>query len=161
MHSHKLIAALALATGLAAPVALTASPASAAMAGSCTVTLYDIDAFNVAERDGRDELRFEVGGNLFPRFSSNWFGMTAGSDGDPGEFENPSDLIVNNNDVTFDLREVTPPAVGRGDRLGVATAHDSVCDGLAVGATAIEEDIITGTDETAYSYSVRLLLTGR
>ncbi|MFC4118742.1 hypothetical protein [Nonomuraea zeae] len=160
MHSHKLIAALALVTGLAAPVAMTASPA-AARAATCTVTLYDIDAFNVAERDGRDELRFEVGGNLFPRFNSNWFGMTAGSDGDPGQFENPSDLIVGNSNVTFDLREVTPPAVGRGDSLGRATAHGSVCAGLAVGATAIEEDIISGTDETAYSYSVRLLLTGR
>lgn len=89
MRSRKTIAALALAGGLAAPVVLAASPA-AAMAASCRVELYDIDAGSPAERDGQDELRFIVQGNLFPRFDDTHYPMRSGDDGDPADFENPT-----------------------------------------------------------------------
>ncbi|NUP00591.1 MAG: hypothetical protein HOV96_06695 [Nonomuraea sp.] len=157
MHAHRLIAALALTTGLAAPAALTAIPATATTT-SCVITLYDIDAGNVAERDGKDELRFKVDGNLFPKFSANYYSMKTGGDGDPADFEHPSTLLVGSEDVKFDLREVTPPVVGEGDSLGVATAHGSVCAGLAVGASTTETKIITGHDETDYTYTVKLKL---
>ncbi|MFI7690199.1 hypothetical protein ACIBQ6_14075 [Nonomuraea sp. NPDC049655] len=162
MHAHRLIATLALAAGVAAPTALTAVPATATTAAttaSCVITLYDIDANNVAERDGKDELRFKVDGNLFPKFSANYFSMKTGGDGDPADFEYPSTLLVGSEDVKFDLREVTPPIVGEGDSLGKATAHGSVCAGLAVGADTTETTIVEGTDETDYTYTVRLKLT--
>ncbi|MEU4408639.1 hypothetical protein AB0F88_29315 [Streptosporangium sp. NPDC023963] len=158
MHSRKVIAALALAGGLVAPVALAATPA-AAMAGSCRVELYDIDAGNVADRDGRDEVRFLVGGNLFPRLNANYFGMNAGGDGDPGDFEDPTSIILNTQDVVFDLRETDGPVWGRGDSLGTVTASGSTCAGLATGASTIIADTLTGTEQTAYSYVVRLEMT--
>ncbi|MFI6924800.1 hypothetical protein ACIBIZ_32985 [Nonomuraea spiralis] len=158
MHAHRLITTFALAAGFAAPVALAAVPAAAATT-SCVVTLYDIDANNVAERDGKDELRFKVDGNLFPKFNAKYFSMKTGGDGDPADFEHPSTLLVGSEDVTFDLREVTPPAVSEGDSLGKATAHGSVCAGLAVGADTTETSIVEGHDETDYTYTVRLKLT--
>ncbi|MGR6919950.1 hypothetical protein ACU635_37435 [[Actinomadura] parvosata] len=160
MHSHKLIAALALAAGLAAPTVLAATPA-AAMAGSCRVELYDIDAGNVADRDGRDEVRFLVDGNLFPRFNANYFGMNSGDDGDPGQFENPTSIITSNQNVVFDLRETDGPVWGQGDRLGTVTALGSTCAGLATGATTTTvPSTLSGTVQTAYSYVVSLKLTG-
>ncbi|MEU4834486.1 hypothetical protein [Streptosporangium sp. NPDC023615] len=158
MHSRKVIAALALAGGLVAPTALAATPA-AAMAGSCRVELHDIDAGNVADRDGRDELRFLVGGNLFPTLNANYFGMNAGDDGDPGHFEDPTSIIQRTEDVVFDLRETDGPAWGQGDRLGTVTATGSTCDGLAPGADTIVTRTLTGTEQTAYSYVVRLKMT--
>jgi len=158
MHSRKVIAALALAGGLVAPMALAATPA-AAMAGSCRVELYDIDAGNVADRDGRDELRFLVGGNLFPRINANYYGMNAGDDGDPGDFEDPTSIILNTQDVVFDLREVDGPVWGQGDRLGTVTALGSTCAGLATGATRIITRTLTGTEQTEYSYVVSLEMT--
>ncbi|HEX4813996.1 MAG TPA: hypothetical protein VFV66_14725 [Nonomuraea sp.] len=159
MRSRKVIAALALAGGLAAPVALAASPA-AAMAGSCRVELDDIDAGNVADRDGRDELRFLVDGNLFPRINATFYGMNAGDDGDPGDFENPTSIILNTQNVTFDLREADGPIWGQGDRLGTVTALGSTCAGLAAGATATITRTLTGTEQTAFSYVVSLEMTG-
>ncbi|GGT20398.1 hypothetical protein ACFFV7_14715 [Nonomuraea spiralis] len=158
MHAHRLITTFALAAGVVAPVALAAGPAAATTA-SCVVTLYDLDANNVAERDGKDELRFLVDGNLFPKFNANYFSMKTGGDGDPADFEFPSTLLVGSGDVKFDLREVTPPAVGQGDSLGKATAHGSVCAGLAVGADTTEMSLVQGHDETDYSYTVQLKLT--
>jgi hypothetical protein len=159
MPSHKLIAGLALAVGLVVPPAVTASPA-AAMATSCRVELYDIDSLNAAERDGRDELRFLVGGNLFPRFNDNYFPMVTGGDGDPADFESPTTIVGTIGSVGFDLREVTPPAAGTGISLGVAIANGLTCFALASGEVAIEETFVQGTDETFYSYQVRLKLTG-
>ncbi|MFI6456291.1 hypothetical protein ACIBF6_32605 [Streptosporangium amethystogenes] len=158
MHSRKVIAALALAGGLVAPMALAATPA-AAMAGSCRVELYDIDAGNVADRDGRDELRFLVDGNLFPRINANYFGMNAGDDGDPGDFEGPTSIILNTQDVDFDLREVDGPIWGQGDLLGTVTAPGSTCAGLATGATRTITRTLTGTEQTVYSYVVSLKMT--
>ncbi|MGC5014352.1 hypothetical protein ACLQ2R_26610 [Streptosporangium sp. DT93] len=158
MHSRKVIAALALSAGLVAPVALAATPA-AAMAGSCSVTLYDIDAGNVADRDGRDELRFLVDGNLFPRLNANYYGMNSGGDGDPGDFENPSSIILSNQNVSFQLRETDGPAWGQGDLLGTVTAFGATCAGLAAGADTIVPGILTGTQQTSYSYEVRLKMT--
>ncbi|MED7929039.1 hypothetical protein SMD20_32655 [Nonomuraea sp. LP-02] len=158
MRSHKLIAALALAGGMAAPVLVATGPAHAA--GSCSVTLYDIDAYNVAERDGQDELRFRVDGNMFPRFGDKYFAMRSGGDGDPADFGNPTTLLSSSGTVSFDLREVTPPAVGEGDSLGSAVAHGSRCAPLATDETYIETTFITGEDPTEYSYRVRLKLTG-
>ncbi|MEU0484146.1 hypothetical protein ABZ260_33815 [Streptosporangium sp. NPDC006013] len=158
MHSRKVIAALALTGGLVAPMALAATPA-AAMAGSCRVELYDIDAGNVADRDGRDELRFLVDGNLFPRINANYFGMNAGDDGNPGDFEDPTSIILNTQDVDFDLREADGPIWGQGDRLGTVTAPGSTCAGLATGATRTITRTLTGTEQTAYSYVVSLKMT--
>lgn len=158
MHSRKVIAALALAGGLVASTAPAATPA-AATAGSCRVELYDIDAGNVADRDGRDELRFLVDGNLFPRINANYFGMNAGDDGDPGEFEDPTSIIPNTLDVDFELRETDGPAWGQGDRLGTVTALGSTCAGLATGATRTITRTLTGTEQTAYSYVVSLEMT--
>ncbi|MGI5270469.1 hypothetical protein ACQEUU_15045 [Nonomuraea sp. CA-218870] len=158
MRSHQLIAGLALAVGLVVPPAVTAAPA-AAMATSCRVELYDIDSLNAAERDGRDELRFLVGGNLFPRFNDDYFPMVTGGDGDPADFEFPTSIVTIGS-VGFDLREVTPPAAGTGDSLGVAIANGTTCFALARGEVAIEETFLDGTDETFYSYHVRLKLTG-
>jgi hypothetical protein len=158
MHSRKVIAALALAGGLVAPMALAATPA-AAMAGSCRVELYDIDAGNVADQDGRDELRFLVDGNLFPRINANYFGMNAGDDGDPGDFEDPTSIIVNTQNVVFDLREADGPVWGQGDRLGTVTGLGSTCAGLATGATRTITRTLTGTQQTAYSYVVSLEMT--
>ncbi|QYC45631.1 hypothetical protein Nocox_40440 [Nonomuraea coxensis DSM 45129] len=159
MRSHQLIAALALVGGMAAPVLVATGPALAA--GSCRVDLYDIDAHNVAERDGQDELRFRVDGNLFPRFGDKYFPMRSGGDGDPADFGNPTTLLVGTENVSFNLREVTPPAVGEGDSLGSAIAHGSVCAGLDEDETEIETTIIEGDDPTEYSYTVRLKLTGQ
>ncbi|TDE26913.1 hypothetical protein E1295_43575 [Nonomuraea mesophila] len=157
MRSHKLIAAFALALGMAAPAVLVASPATA-MATSCFVELHDVDASNVAEQDGRDELRFLVQGNLFPNNGAH--NMRSGDDANPSDFGNPTGAINNGVNVAFNLREVTRPALGQGDSLGSAVAEASTCDGLTVGQTHIDTDIISGTDETAYSYTVKLKLTG-
>lgn len=159
MHSRKMIAALALAGGMVAPVALATTPA-AAMAGSCRVTLYDIDAGNVADRDGRDELRFLVDGNLFPRINANYYGMNAGDDGDPGDFENPTSIILSTQNVAFQLREADGPIWGRGDLLGTVTATGGTCAGLPTGGTTTVTRTLTGTEQTAYSYVVSLKLTG-
>ncbi|GAA2210496.1 hypothetical protein GCM10009850_059550 [Nonomuraea monospora] len=167
MHSHKLIAALALATGLAAPAALVATPALAAtsttlsstMASTCRVELYDIDNLDVDERDGKDELRFLVGGNLFPR--PGYFAMRNGDDGDPADFGNPSTAVSSTGSVSFNLREVTPPIVGSGDSLGsITVSGSSVCAPLTTGGVDYVQDVIDGTDETFYSYLVELKVTG-
>ncbi|MFF3444237.1 hypothetical protein [Streptosporangium sp. NPDC002721] len=164
MHSRKTIAALALATGLLAPTALTTTPAAAttattATAGSCRVELYDVDAGNVADRDGRDEIRFLVDGNLFPRINANYFGMNAGGDGDPGDFEDPTSIILSSQDVDFDLRETDGPVWGQGDLLGTVTALGSTCAGLTTGATRTITRTLTGNEQTAYSYVVSLEMT--
>lgn len=157
MRSHKLIPALALAAGLIVPAALSASPA-AAMTGSCRVELSDIDSLNVDERDGKDELRFMVGGNLFP--NNSYVNMRTGDDSGPTAFGGPSTVVNSTGTASFNLREVTPPAIGSGDSLGSIVAHGSVCAPLTVGQTAFEDDFIDGTDETFYSYHVSLKLTG-
>ncbi|RJL32799.1 hypothetical protein [Bailinhaonella thermotolerans] len=162
MRSHKLITGLALAAGLTAPVALTAAPAGAqALASMCRVELYDIDAFDIAERDGEDELRFSVGGNLFPRFNANFFDMRNGDDGDPADFENPATTVSSTGSAGFSLREVDPPIVGSGDDLGTVTASGPThCAPLAVGGVAYVEDYLEGAAPTWYSYRVKLKVTG-
>ncbi|GAA3254304.1 hypothetical protein [Nonomuraea helvata] len=159
MRSHKLIAGLALATGLAAPAALAASPAQAAP-GSCRVDLHKIVANNVAERDGKDELRFKVDGNLFPKFGDKFHAMKSGDSADGADFGNPTTLVVlDSGNKSFNLREVTPPIVGDGDSLGSATAHESTCRGLSTGQHADDVTIISGSDETQYTYTVTLRQT--
>jgi hypothetical protein len=159
MRSHKLIAALALAGGLVAPMALAATPA-AAMAHSCRVELEDIDAGNVADRDGRDELRFLVDGNLYPHDDASYYGMYSGGDGDPIDFELPTSIILSSQDVDFDLRETDGPAWGQGDSLGTVTALGSTCAALATGAITTVPETLTGIEQTAYSYVVVLEITG-
>ncbi len=159
MRSHKLMAALALAGGMIAPVLVATGPALAA--SSCRVDLSDIDANNVAESDGQDELRFRVDGNLFPRFGDKYVRMRSGDDSGPSDFGHPTTLLNGTEDVRFNLREVNPPVVGEGRGLGSAIAHGSTCAGLDVGETAFETTIIAAHDETDYSYTVRLKLTGQ
>lgn len=154
MRSAPLITALALAAGL------TATPAAASVAASnCRVELYDIDNHDVDERDGKDELRFLVGGNLFP--PNGYVNVRNGDDRDPADFGFPSTSVSNTGSATFDLREVTPPAVGRGDSLGTVVVWGStVCAPLATGAVDYVEDFVEGDDETFYSYQVKLKVTG-
>ncbi|WP_433435648.1 hypothetical protein [Nonomuraea sp. CA-141351] len=159
MRSHKLIAGLALATGLAAPAVLAATPAHAT-AASCRVDLFKIVANNVAEKDGQDELRFEVDGNLFPKFGDKYHAMKSGDTAYAAAFGNPTTLlVVGSGNESFDLREVTPPIVSDGDHLGWATAYQSTCEGLSAGQHADDTTIIQGTDETAYTYTVTLRQT--
>jgi hypothetical protein len=158
MHSRKVIAALALAGGMVAPVALAATPASA-MAASCRVVLDHVEAGNTADRDGRDELRFLVDGNLFPRFNADHFDMNAGDEGDAGDFENPTSIISNTQNVDFELRETDGPVWGAGDLLGTVTGLGSMCAGLATGASRGISRTLTGTEQTAYSYVVEIRMT--
>lgn len=159
MRSRKTIAALALAGGLAAPVVLAASPA-AAMAASCRVELYDIDAGSPAERDGQDELRFIVQGNLFPRFDDTHYPMRSGDDGDPADFENPTAIISSTENVAFNLREADGPIWGQGDGLGIVTAFGATCAGLDTDETEIVDETLEGFQPTEYDYRVRLKMTG-
>ncbi|SDL23503.1 hypothetical protein [Nonomuraea jiangxiensis] len=159
MHSRKPIAALALAAGLMAPAALATTPAHA-MAASCRVTLYDIDAGNVAEGDGQDELRFLVQGNLFPRFNSTHYSMRSGDDGDPADFEYPTAIITTGQNVTFDLREADGPIWGQGTSLGTVTAFGSSCVPLDEDEDVIISDTLTGDEPTEFTYSVRLKMVG-
>ncbi|WP_188189338.1 hypothetical protein [Nonomuraea sp. SYSU D8015] len=159
MHSRKTIAALAVAGGLITPAVLTATPAAAA-AASCRVTLYDIDAGSVADRDGRDELRFRVEGNLFPRFDAKYYPMRAGGDGDPADFEHPVAIISRHDDVRFSLRETEGPAWGAGDNLGSVVARGSTCAGLDRNETEIVTETLAGRQPTRYEYVVRIKLTG-
>ncbi|WP_127937204.1 hypothetical protein [Nonomuraea polychroma] len=160
MRSRKTMAALALAGGLVTPAVLAASPAAAA-ADSCRVTLYDIDAGSVADRDGRDELRFRVEGNLFPRFDAKYHPMRAGGDGDPADFEHPVAIISRTEDVRFNLRETEGPAWGAGDSLGSVVARGSTCAGLDEGETEIVSETLEGRQPTKYEYVVRIKLTGQ
>jgi hypothetical protein len=130
------------------------------MADLCRVELHDIDAGSPAEGDGRDELRFLVDGNLFPRFDAKFFGMRAGDDGDPADFENPTAFITNTQNVTFDLREADGPIYGQGVSLGRVVALGATCDGLATGGTTIISETLTGDEPTDYQYVVRLRMTG-
>jgi hypothetical protein len=159
MRSHRLIPVLALAAGLTVPAALAAAPSAnaSALATSCRVEMYDLDSNSVDEADGTDELRIEVGSNLYP---ASYFGMGTGDDGDPADFGNPSTTVGNTGSVVFSLREVTPPVVRAGYNLGSITAQGSTCATLATGQTAIISKTITGTDETYYSYYFRLVMTG-
>lgn len=159
MRTRTLVAGL----GVAASLALVSAPAQAAAtpATACIVSLYSIYAGNVDENDGRDELRFRVDGNLFPRFNSNYSTMTAGDTDYASNFESPTTVVDASHSASFNLREVTPPAVGSGDSLGSATADWSDCDSLDVGESLnLGSQAITGNHDTYYDYRVVLRVTG-
>ncbi|WP_062346424.1 hypothetical protein [Herbidospora yilanensis] len=155
---RKLFGVLALSTALVAPVAV-AAPAHAAV--PCRVELYSIYANNVDETDGRDELRFLVGGNLYPRVNSNHVKMVTGDIAYGASFENPSSVITSTGgSVSFSLREVTLPSPGSGTALGSAVATGSNCSGLNVGQSLIlPTQFISGSNSTWYSYEVKLEVT--
>jgi hypothetical protein len=157
MRTRTLVTGLGLAAGLAVPVGVAAPAQAVTAATACTVELSSIYAGNVAERDGRDELRFRVDGNLFPRFNSNYSTMTAGDTDYGSNFEDPTTVVDGSHSASFNLREVTPPATGSGDSLGSATADWSDCDDLTVGETVnLPSQSITGTHKTYYDYRVVL-----
>src|SRR5262245_38588491 len=104
---RKLIAVLAI---LAAPVAV-APPAPADV--PCRAELYSIYANNLNEMDGKDELRFSIGGNLYPTVHKDWVKIASGKTKYSAAFERPSGLIsTSTGSAIFSLREVTPPAAG-------------------------------------------------
>ncbi|MGW3349875.1 hypothetical protein ACWDA3_41815 [Nonomuraea rubra] len=155
MRTPQLIAAIALAAGAVAP-AVAAAPAYA-MASSCVVTLYDIELSNPREKDGTDELRFKVDGNWYPNnghvtmSGTNW-------DRNPEHFDDPSMIIRNTENKSFELREMDPPIETGGQSLGNAWAHGHVCDDLSAGET-IEERSTLSSDK--HDYTVWLRLTGQ
>nr|WP_062338844.1 hypothetical protein [Herbidospora sakaeratensis] len=155
---RKLIGVLALSAAVVAPVAV-AAPAYAAV--PCRVELYSIYANNVDESDGRDELRFSVGGNLYPTVNYNHVKMVTGDTKYPASFENPSSVITSvGGSVSFTLREVTLPSPGWGTSLGSATADGGDCAGLPVGQSLVlPTQFISGTNSTWYSYEVKLEVT--
>ncbi|MEV1000180.1 hypothetical protein [Nonomuraea sp. NPDC050202] len=155
MRTPQLIAALALAAGAVVPV-VAAAPAHA-MAGSCVVTLYDIELSNPRENDGRDELRFKVDGNWYPNNGHVEMSSTTW-DRNPEHFGHPSMIILRTENKSFDLREVDPPIITGGDSLGEAWAHGYVCDDLSVGETTEEMSVLSSSK---HDYTVWLRLTGQ
>ncbi|MFC7102838.1 hypothetical protein ACFQQB_21750 [Nonomuraea rubra] len=123
MRIPQLIAALALAAGAVAP-AVAAAPAYA-MASSCVVTLYDIELSNPREKDGTDELRFKVDGNWYPHnghvtmSGTNW-------DRNPEHFDDPSMIIRNTENKSFELREMDPP-IETGGRASGTRGRTATC----------------------------------
>jgi hypothetical protein len=159
MRSQKLIPALALAAGLAVPAALAAAPPAGATAAAttCQVDLDYVDLYNVDESDGTDEVRIDLGGYFYP---SNWVNMRNGDRAYSGNFGSPNTTIGTTGSANFSLREVTPPIVGSGTNLGSITARGSTCSTLSTGQVAYISKNITGTDDTYYSYYIRLVMTG-
>jgi hypothetical protein len=157
MRSAKLIPALALAAALAVPVASAAPTNASAASTSCRVEFYDLDAINVDESDGQDELRLLVDSYLYP---NGWVPMRAGDDADPKDFDNVSTTVGTTGLVSFSLREVTPPFVSSGTGLGYIYAYGATCATLTRGQTYTFVQRITGTDESYYSYDIKLLMIG-
>ena len=159
MRSHKLVPALALAAALIAPAALAAAPSASASARatSCRVEFYDLDANNVDESDGKDELRLLVDNYLYP---NGWVNMRAGDDADPSDFNNVSTTVGTTGLVSFSLREVAPPVVANGVGLGAVYAYGATCATLSYGQVYTVTERLTGTDETYYSYDIKLRMTG-
>ncbi|MGW5266698.1 hypothetical protein ACWEQG_37465 [Microbispora sp. NPDC004025] len=161
MRIRTLVTGLGLAAGLLVPAGVSSPAHAVTAATACTVELYSIYAGNVDEKDGRDELRFRVDGNLFPRVNSNYSTMTAGDTDYGSDFEDPTTIVDASHSASFQLREVTPPAVGSGTHLGSATADWSDCNTLQVGqAVNLPSQSISGTDKTYYDYRVVLRVTG-
>ncbi|UBU09558.1 hypothetical protein [Nonomuraea gerenzanensis] len=163
MHSRKLIAILALVTGLAAPGAVFAGPAAADVE-SCEVEIVEIIAYDVSEKDGKDELRVKIGGNLFP--NNGWVNARNGDVLGPGSFGDPVALLeVDDGDLAVSLREVTPPYVNDGYNLGTAYASATQCSNLDPGYFVEDEDYIegnvNGNSNKHYDYAIRLRLIGR
>ncbi|WP_169981884.1 hypothetical protein [Microbispora sp. H10836] len=161
MRIRTLVTGLGLAAGLVVPAGVSTPAHAVTAATACTVELNSIYAGNVDEKDGRDELRFRVDGNLFPRVNSKYSTMTAGDTDYGSDFEDPTTIVDPTHSASFNLREVTPPAAGSGTSLGSATADWSDCDTLDVGEWVdLPSQKISGTDETYYDYRVVLRVTG-
>lgn len=159
MRTAKLIPALALAAALTVPAASAAPANASAVSTSCRVEFYDLDAINVAESDGQDELRLRVDGYLYPT-GNDWVPMQAGDDADPDDFDDVGVTAGTTGIVSFSLREVTPPAAGSGTSLGYIYAYNSTCATLTRGETYTFVERITGTDETYYAYDIKVRMTG-
>ncbi|MET9251435.1 hypothetical protein [Nonomuraea sp. NPDC003709] len=161
MRTQKLIPALALTATLAVPTALAVAPpaGATARAATCRVELDYIDSNNVDESDNVDEIRINLGGIMYPA-GNNWVNMWAGSRAYTASFGSPSATISSSGSALYSLREVTPPWVSGGTTLGTITAQGSVCATLSTGQSVGLVKTITGTDDTYYSYYIRLVMTG-
>ncbi|MEW1848188.1 hypothetical protein AB0392_60385 [Nonomuraea angiospora] len=161
MRTQKLIPALALTAALAVPATLAAAPpaGATARAATCRVELDYIDANNVDESDNVDEIRINLGGIMYPA-GNTWVNMWTGARAYTASFGSPSATISSAGSALFSLREVTPPWVGSGTNLGSITAQGSVCATLSTGQSVGLTKTITGTDDTYYSYYIRLEMTG-
>ncbi|MFG6191724.1 hypothetical protein [Nonomuraea sp. JJY05] len=161
MRTQKLIPGLALAAVLAVPVALAAAPpaGATARAATCRVELDYIDSNNVDESDGVDEIRVNLGGIMYPA-GNNWVNMWGGARAYTASFGSPSATISSSGSALYSVREVTPPWVAGGTTLGTITAQGSLCATLSTGQTVGLTKTITGTDDTFYSYFIRLVMTG-
>ncbi|TYB70162.1 hypothetical protein FXF51_03560 [Nonomuraea sp. PA05] len=163
MHSRKLIAVLVLAAGLVVPGTVFAGPAAADVE-SCEVEIVEIVAYDVSEKDGKDELRVKIGGNLFP--NNGYVNARNGDTLSPGDFGDPVALLeVDDGDLAVSLREVTPPYVNDGYNLGSAYASATQCSGLDPGYFVEDEDIVqgdvNGNSSKHYEYAITLRLIGR
>ncbi|MCK2218611.1 hypothetical protein MF672_033165 [Actinomadura sp. ATCC 31491] len=157
MRPTRLIPALAAAAALTVPAATAAPALASAASTSCRVEFYDLDAVNVDEADGQDELRLLVDSYLYP---NGWVPMRAGDDADPGDFDDVSTTVGTTGLVSFALREVTPPVVSSGTGLGYIYAYGATCATLTPGQTYVFTKRITGTDETYYAYDIKLRMVG-
>jgi hypothetical protein len=161
MRTHKVIPALALAAGLAVPAALVAAPpaGATARAATCRVELDYIDSNNVDESDGVDEIRVNLGGIMYPA-GNNWVNMWGGARAYTGSFGSPSATISSAGSALYTVSEVTPPWVAGGTTLGTIRALGSTCATLSTGQVVGLTRTISGTDDTFYSYFIRLEMTG-
>lgn len=91
---------------------------------------------------------------------NTWVNMWAGASATSGSFGSPSAVISSAGSALYTLSEVTPPWVGSGTTLGTIRAQGAVCAGLSVGQVAGITKTISGTDDTFYSYFIRLEMTG-
>lgn len=164
MRFHRLLTAAAVAAGLIGPMLATGTAWAVVPATGCKITLSELEAFNVDDPDGKDELRIEVDGNLFPRQNKKYVVMTGGDKHGATIFENPtSSLPLDASDETkrsFSLREVKPPIVGVGVELGVFDVTPDMCAGLTIRQTRIVSKFIESNVETPAQYRMKLQLTG-
>ncbi|RJL32084.1 hypothetical protein [Bailinhaonella thermotolerans] len=157
MRSSKVVSVLALVAALVGTVASAPAAGAAARSTTCRVTLYDLDAVNVGESDGRDEFQLLVDSYFYP---NGWVGMRARDDADPVHFDNVSTTIGTTGIESFALREVTPPILGSGTSYGAISAYGGTCATLSRGQDHIYREILSGYDETYYEYEIAIKMTG-
>lgn len=155
-HSYKLAAALALTAAVAVPAAPAAQAATAT--SSCRVEFYDLDAIEVAESDGKDEIRVRLLPYLYP---AGWVNMRAGDDADPADFNIPDITISGNTIKSYSLREVTPPLVGAGVELGAIEVYGGTCGTLDPGEVYTYTKNIVGTYEESFWYVMKVRMIGQ
>ncbi|GAA4069146.1 hypothetical protein [Nonomuraea soli] len=160
MRLRPILCGIVLTAGL-----VPAVPAHAAAAGSkatyCSVSVYSVYAGDIAERDGRDEIRIKAGGNLYPG-DGFYKKFRTGDTFYSAAFDNAATTVDKDSDARFSLREVKPPAAGGGTNLGSFRVTWKDCKNLQVGSYAFSTTKrVSGKYQTKYDYRVVLKITGR